>query len=67
MIVDGAPRPAAIIGGPVGCIGAQESKDALISFADDHGIDVPYVTIRGRRGGSAIASSALNALASEVE
>jgi precorrin-8X/cobalt-precorrin-8 methylmutase len=67
MLVDGAPRPAAIIGGPVGFIGAQESKDALISFADDHGIDVPYVTIRGRRGGSAIASSALNALASEVE
>ncbi len=67
MILDGAPRPAAIIGCPVGFIGAQESKDALIAFADDHGIDIPYVTIRGRRGGSAIASSALNALASEAE
>ncbi|MCI4675825.1 precorrin-8X methylmutase [Candidatus Mycolicibacterium alkanivorans] len=67
MILDGAPRPAAIIGCPVGFIGAQESKDALTSFADDHGIDIPYVTIRGRRGGSAITSSALNALASEAE
>jgi precorrin-8X/cobalt-precorrin-8 methylmutase len=67
MILDGAPRPAAIIGCPVGFIGAQESKEALVSFASDHGIDIPYVTIRGRRGGSAITSSALNALASEVE
>ncbi|MET0702021.1 MAG: precorrin-8X methylmutase [Mycobacterium sp.] len=67
MILDGAPRPAAIIGCPVGFIGARESKDALIAFADQHGIDIPYVTIRGRRGGSAITSSALNALASETE
>jgi len=67
MLVDGAPRPAAIIGCPVGFIGAAESKEALIALASDHGIDVPYVTIRGRRGGSAITSSALNALASEAE
>jgi precorrin-8X/cobalt-precorrin-8 methylmutase len=67
MLVAGAPRPAAIIGCPVGFIGAAESKEALIGFADDHGIDVPYVTVRGRRGGSAIASSALNALAQEAE
>ncbi|MGE2836045.1 precorrin-8X methylmutase [Mycobacterium sp. SMC-4] len=67
MLVDGAPRPAAIIGCPVGFIGAAESKAALIAFASDHGIDIPYVTIRGRRGGSAITSSALNALASEAE
>jgi precorrin-8X/cobalt-precorrin-8 methylmutase len=67
MLVDGAPRPAAIVGCPVGFIGAAESKDALIALADDHGIDIPYVTIRGRRGGSAITSSALNALASEAE
>lgn len=67
MLVDGAPRPAAIIGCPVGFIGARESKDALISLASEHGIDIPYVTIRGRRGGSAITSSALNALASEAE
>jgi precorrin-8X/cobalt-precorrin-8 methylmutase len=67
MLVDGAPRPAAVIGCPVGFIGAAESKDALASFADDHGIDLPFVTVRGRRGGSAMASSALNALAQEEE
>jgi precorrin-8X/cobalt-precorrin-8 methylmutase len=67
MLLDGAPRPAAVIGCPVGFIGAAESKDALVAFAGDHGIDIPYVTIRGRRGGSAITSSALNALASEAE
>ncbi|AQA01508.1 precorrin-8X methylmutase [Mycobacterium sp. MS1601] len=67
MLIDGAPRPAAIVGCPVGFIGAAESKEALISFAADHGIDIPYVTIRGRLGGSAMTSSALNALASEAE
>jgi precorrin-8X/cobalt-precorrin-8 methylmutase len=67
MLVAGAPRPAAIIGCPVGFIGAAESKDALASFERDHGIDVPFVTVRGRRGGSAITSSAVNALASEAE
>ncbi len=67
MLVDGAPRPAAVVGVPVGFIGAAESKDALASFAADHGIDVPFVTVRGRRGGSAMAASALNALAQERE
>ena len=67
MLADGAPRPAAIIGCPVGFIGAAESKDALAGFADEHGIDVPFVTVRGRRGGSAMASSAVNALAQEAE
>lgn len=67
MLLAGAPRPAAVIGCPVGFIGAAESKDALASFADDHGIDVPFVTVRGRRGGSAMASSAVNALAQEAE
>jgi precorrin-8X/cobalt-precorrin-8 methylmutase len=67
MLVDGAPRPAAIIGCPVGFIGAAESKSALASFAVDHGIDIPFVTVRGRRGGSAMASSAVNALAQEEE
>lgn len=67
MILDGGPRPAAIIGCPVGFIGAAESKEALASFAADHGIDVPFVTVRGRRGGSAMASSAINALAQEEE
>jgi precorrin-8X/cobalt-precorrin-8 methylmutase len=67
MLIDGAPRPAAIVGCPVGFVGAAESKDALASFAGDHGIDIPFVTVRGRRGGSAITSSAINALASEAE
>jgi len=67
MLLDGAPRPAAILGCPVGFIGAAESKEALASFADEHGIDVPFLTVRGRRGGSAIVSSAVNALAQEAE
>jgi precorrin-8X/cobalt-precorrin-8 methylmutase len=67
MILDGAPRPAAIVGVPVGFIGAAESKAALADFATTHGIDIPFVTIRGRRGGSAMAASALNALAQERE
>ena len=67
MIVDGAPRPAAIIGVPVGFIGAAESKEALAAFASQHGIDIPFLTVRGRRGGSAMAASALNALAQERE
>ncbi len=67
LLIDGAPRPAAIVGVPVGFIGAAESKEALAAFADDHGIDVPFLTVHGRRGGSAIAASALNALAQERE
>jgi precorrin-8X/cobalt-precorrin-8 methylmutase len=67
MLLDGTPRPAAIVGCPVGFIGAAESKDALISFSRDHGIDIPFVTVRGRRGGSAMTSSAINALAAEAE
>ncbi|QUX27171.1 precorrin-8X methylmutase [Nocardiopsis akebiae] len=67
MLIDGAPRPAAIVGCPVGFIGAAESKQALTELCDRHGVDVPYVTARGRRGGSAMTSSALNALAKEQE
>ena len=67
MMLDGGPRPAAIVGCPVGFIGAAESKEALVALASEHGIDVPYVTVRGRRGGSAMASSAVNALAQEEE
>ena len=67
MLIDGAPHPAAIIGCPVGFVGAAESKQALTEFADRHGIDIPYVTALGRRGGSAMTSSALNALAKEEE
>jgi precorrin-8X/cobalt-precorrin-8 methylmutase len=63
MLDAGAPKPALIIGMPVGFIGAAESKDALA--ADSRG--VPYVIVRGRRGGSAMAVAAINALATEVE
>lgn len=67
LILDGGPRPAVIVGCPVGFIGAAESKAALAALHSDHGIDIPFVTVRGRRGGSAITSSALNALASDTE
>lgn len=67
LLLDGAPRPAAIVGCPVGFIGAAESKEALASFAGDHGVDIPFVTLHGRRGGSAVTASALNALARETE
>ena len=57
----GAPRPALILGFPVGYVGAAESKDALA--ADPRG--VPFVAVRGRRGGSAMVSAAVNALGRE--
>jgi precorrin-8X/cobalt-precorrin-8 methylmutase len=63
LIRDGAPRPAAVLGIPVGFIGAAESKDALA--ANDLGLD--YLVVRGRRGGSAITAAAINAIASEDE
>ncbi|PTQ73193.1 precorrin-8X methylmutase [Pseudomonas sp. GV071] len=63
MIDAGAPKPALILGFPVGFVGAAESKDLLA--ADSRG--VPYVIVRGRRGGSAMAAAAVNALATEVE
>ncbi|WP_305782565.1 precorrin-8X methylmutase [Symbioplanes lichenis] len=61
MIEAGAPRPAAVLGIPVGFIGAAESKDALAAS------DLEYLVVRGRRGGSAITAAAVNALASEKE
>lgn len=57
---EGAPKPAAILGFPVGYVGAAESKQALIETAPD---GVAYATLKGRRGGSAIAAAAINALA----
>ncbi|MCA2216525.1 precorrin-8X methylmutase [Jidongwangia harbinensis] len=61
MISAGAPRPAAVLGIPVGFIGAAESKDALAAS------DLEHLVVRGRRGGSAITAAAVNALASEKE
>ncbi|MFG2890444.1 precorrin-8X methylmutase [Streptomyces sp. NPDC048248] len=63
MIEEGAPRPAAVIGIPVGFIGAAESKDALIA----HPSKLDHIVVRGRRGGSAMAAAAINAMASEEE
>ncbi|MCI3205245.1 MULTISPECIES: precorrin-8X methylmutase [Pandoraea] len=63
MLDQGAPRPALILGFPVGFVGAAESKAMLA--ADSRG--VPYVIVSGRRGGSAMAAAAINALATEIE
>jgi len=63
LIRDGAPRPAAVLGIPVGFIGAAESKQALA----DNELGLEYLVVRGRRGGSAITAAAINAIASEEE
>ena len=55
----GAPRPAAIIGMPVGFVGAAESKEALMANT----LGIPYAIVRGRMGGSAMTAAAVNALA----
>jgi precorrin-8X/cobalt-precorrin-8 methylmutase len=62
MLDEGAPAPAAVIGLPVGFVGAMESKEALA----EHG-GVPFLIVRGRKGGSAMAAASINALASERE
>lgn len=59
LLRDGAPKPAAILGMPVGFVGAAESKAALAENA----YGVPYAVVRGRLGGSAMTAAALNALA----
>lgn len=63
LIDAGAAKPAAIIGVPVGFVGAVESKEALV--ADPRGVE--FLTVKGRRGGSALASAAVNALAGGLE
>lgn len=62
LIDAGAPKPALVIGIPVGFIGAAESKQALA----ENSSDVDFITVHGRRGGSAMASSVVNALAREL-
>jgi precorrin-8X/cobalt-precorrin-8 methylmutase len=62
LLDGGAPVPAAVIGLPVGFVGAAESKDALASDGR-----VPFLIVKGRKGGSAMAVAAVNALASETE
>jgi precorrin-8X/cobalt-precorrin-8 methylmutase len=63
VIAAGGPRPAAVLGIPVGFIGAAESKDALAG----NQLGLEYLVVRGRRGGSAITAAAVNAIASEEE
>jgi precorrin-8X/cobalt-precorrin-8 methylmutase len=63
MLEEGTPHPALILGMPVGFVGAAESKQALVESR----LAIPYITVQGRRGGSAIAAAAVNALASEIE
>lgn len=63
VIAAGGPRPAAVLGIPVGFIGAAESKAALA--ANELGLE--YLVVKGRRGGSAITAAAVNAIASEAE
>ncbi|MFF8599396.1 precorrin-8X methylmutase [Streptomyces sp. NPDC015232] len=63
MIAKGAGKPAAVLGIPVGFIGAAESKDALAANT----LGLEYLVVRGRRGGSAMTAAALNALAHEAE
>lgn len=62
MLDEGAPRPAAVIGIPVGFVGAAESKEALARDGR-----VPFLVVHGRRGGSAMAAAAVNALAQAKE
>jgi len=62
LLDEGGPRPALILGFPVGFVGAAESKEALIK----HPGGVPFIALRGRRGGSAMAAACVNALAGGV-
>lgn len=62
MLDAGAPKPAAVIGIPVGFVGAAESKQALAKDGR-----VPFLVVHGRRGGSAMAAAAINALAQDKE
>jgi precorrin-8X/cobalt-precorrin-8 methylmutase len=59
LLDDGAPRPAAILGIPVGFVGAAESKDELMTRSGG----IPFLVVRGRLGGSAMVAAAINALA----
>jgi precorrin-8X/cobalt-precorrin-8 methylmutase len=63
LLDDGAPAPAAVLGGPVGFVGSAQSKEELI--ARPRGMS--YLVVTGRRGGSAMAAAAVNAIASEQE
>jgi precorrin-8X/cobalt-precorrin-8 methylmutase len=63
LLDDGAPTPAAVLGGPVGFVGSAQSKQELM----DRPRGMSYLVVTGRRGGSAMAAAAVNAIASESE
>ncbi|GAB7069716.1 precorrin-8X methylmutase [Mycobacterium hodleri] len=63
LLDEGAPVPAAVLGGPVGFVGSAQSKDELI----DRPRGMDYLVVTGRRGGSAMAAAAVNAVATERE
>ena len=62
LLASGAPKPALVLGFPVGFVGAAEAKAALAAF----GQGLEFITLHGRRGGSALAAAAVNAVASMV-
>jgi precorrin-8X/cobalt-precorrin-8 methylmutase len=62
VLEEGAPAPALVLAFAVGFVGAAEAKAALI----DHQPEIPHIALRGRRGGSALAAAAVNALALEA-
>lgn len=63
LVDEGAPAPVAVLGGPVGFVGSAQSKQELI----DQPRGMSYLVVRGRRGGSAMAAAAVNAIASDTE
>lgn len=63
LLDEGAPIPAAVLGGPVGFVGSAQSKDELV----DRPRGMDYLVVTGRRGGSAMAAAAVNAVATERE
>ena len=63
LVDEGVPAPAAVLGGPVGFVGSAQSKQELI----DHPRGMSYLVVRGRRGGSAMAAAAVNAIAAATE
>ena len=67
VVLDGGPRPAAILGLPVGFVGSAESKLALSVHRLPTGEQVPWLAVHGRRGGSAMAAAALNAVSNPDE
>jgi len=67
LVLDGGPRPAAVVGMPVGFVGSAESKVALAEHVLSDGARLPWIVVHGHRGGSAMAAATVNALATPNE